>query len=397
MGPAMVDWDRVEELRSKGWDWNKIASDPKVAFHADSSVRDPGRALRALYHRHRSRQQRQGTPASGPKKATEAREPRWTLIRVGYLLTPLIGIWALLAYVAPSPVGVIIGAIPYLALALAVAVFILLFGLWRTHKDRWSPALRRTVVVGIVLGLVVSGLIALGGYVIFGCPYLPPASTGTSQPGGQGWVKVPAAAWQDGGKPVFYFYGAIWCPYCSASSWALYKALTAFGSLSGEYPDYSSTASTEPYPGTPEMVLGAASLSSSYVSWQVSMYLGGTDGTFPSTSNCFQQAYVSAYSGSSIPFVVLNGQYVHASATLVDPSQLSSYAQGANGGANAVLSQIQSESGVAWNAVSTQAWWIMAFLAKSTGATASNLASQPYVSGWTSADRTNVANDLSAL
>jgi hypothetical protein len=51
----MVDWDRVEQLRSKGWDWDQIAEDEKVGFHPDASVHDPGRALRGLYHRQRSR------------------------------------------------------------------------------------------------------------------------------------------------------------------------------------------------------------------------------------------------------------------------------------------------------------------------------------------------------
>ena len=52
----MVDWDRVEELRSKGKDWDEIADDPKVGFHPDSSVHEAGRALRGLYHRQRLRQ-----------------------------------------------------------------------------------------------------------------------------------------------------------------------------------------------------------------------------------------------------------------------------------------------------------------------------------------------------
>jgi len=47
----MVDRDRVEELRSKGWDWEKVAVDPKVGFHAAASAGDPGPTLRPLYHR----------------------------------------------------------------------------------------------------------------------------------------------------------------------------------------------------------------------------------------------------------------------------------------------------------------------------------------------------------
>src|SRR5208282_1828723 len=118
----MVDWDRVEELRSKGYDWDRIADDPKVGFHPDRSVEQPGRALRGLYHRQRSRERRRGeTPAAavGPSKQDrEKAERKWTLARIGYLLVPIFGIWFALAYLVPSPVGLVLPAIPYLALVL---------------------------------------------------------------------------------------------------------------------------------------------------------------------------------------------------------------------------------------------------------------------------------------
>jgi hypothetical protein len=373
----MVDWDRVEELRSKGWDWDRIAADPKVGFHPDTSVREAGRALRGLYHRQKSRQRRQGseTPTPSPRKSTEVEKPRWNATRIGWLLVPIVGIWALFAYVLPSPVGVVVPAIPYLALAFAVVVAILLLALWRSGQERWSKPLRKTVIIGVVVGLVVSGVIALTGALFFGCPVLPPSSSQTTQPGGLGWTSVPASAWQDGGKPVFYFYGATWCPYCSASSWAMWKALTEFqsgfdGSTSG-VPGTSFYYSNpgDVYPSTPEVILASASVSSPAMSFQVSEYYwtqtnGATAGTFPGTSNCIQQAYVSAYSGGSIPFVVLNGQFVHAGASLIDPSSLSSWAVN---GAPTVATDVLQESGTPWSIVQSQAGWICAFVIKADG------------------------------
>ena len=378
MGTPMVDWDRVEELRSKGWDWDRIADDSKVGFHPDASVREPGRALRALYHRQRSRERRRGqeTSAVAPKKPVETTEHRWTMTRIGYLVTPIAGIWFALAFLIPSPVGLIVAAIPYLALVFAVAVFILLFGLWRSEKERWSKQLRSTLVVGVVLGLVISGVIALGGILFFGCPYLPSSSSATAEPGGQGWTSVPASAWQQGGEPVLYFYGATWCPYCSASSWAIWKALTEFQSgfnggpsgIPGTTFYYSNPGDV--YPSTPEVVLGSASVTSPSLTFQVSEYYWttstGTAGTFPSTSNCIQQAYVTAYSGTSIPFVVINGQILHASASLIDPNDLTSYA---GTGANTVATDVLTESGPPWSVVQAQAGWIAAFVLKCDGYT----------------------------
>jgi thiol-disulfide isomerase/thioredoxin len=404
--PSMVDWDQVERLREKGWDWKRIAQDPKVGFHADSGVSDEGRALRALYYQRRSRAERKPSPKSAKRAADEeAKRSTWTMARIGYLVAPLLGIWFLVAYLAPSPVGLILPAIPWLALGFAVAAFILAFGLWRAKGARWSKLYRTTLTYGIVTGLALVGITAAAGILIFGCPYLPPAASLTTQsasgqPSGNSELNIPPWTsgsmhpWQDGGKPVLYFYGASWCPYCSAGSWAIYKALSEFGSLSGQYTSYSS--SSDVYAGTPEMVLGNAQLSSSTISFQVSEDLGGVDGTFPGTSNCYQQAYVAAYSGSSIPFVVVNGQYIHGGSQLVAPTLLSTWSYGSSGGTGAttVLTSVNSESGQPWNVVQVQAWWIMAFLVKSTGDSVSQLATQY---GWSSTTAAGVSSDYNQI
>jgi len=388
VGRSMVDWDRVEELRSKGWDWDKIADDPKVGFHPDTSVQETGRALRGLYHRQRSRQRRQGpAPEAAPpsKEEREKAERKWTLPRVGYLLVPIFGIWFVIAYIVPSPVGLILPAIPYLALALVLVAFLLLFGLFRSSGKRWTKVYRTTLVAGIVLGLVVSGVIALGGILFFGCPVLPSASSATTQPGA-GWTSVSVSPWHENGLPVVYFYGATWCPYCSASSWAIWKALSGFGTVSGTSLMYSGEDSIQ------EIVLANAQYSSSYITFLVSEDTSGVTGNFPSTSNCVEQAYVSAYSGSSIPFVAVNGQYIHGGSSLISPPN-----QFGSETPQQVWSEVQNENGTAWSVVQGQTWWMMAFMAKSAGATTGNLAQQPYYSGWTLTTQRSVANDLSQI
>ena len=379
----MVNWDRVEELRSKGWDWDRIADDPKVGFHPDTSVQEPGRALRGLYHRQRSRRQRQvESPTVTPRSTKAEREKaerKWTLPRIGYLLLPFFAVWFALAYVAPSPFGLVLKALPYLALCLVVVAFLLIFGLFRSTGPRWSKVFQSTVILGVVLGLVIVGLIGLTGYLFLHCPYLP--ATGTAQPAG--WMSVSAAPWQNSGQPVLYFYGATWCPYCSASSWAIWKALSEFGSVSGTSTGYS-TEDSIPY-----VNLASASVASSTIAFVVSEDTSGVQGTFPSTSNCIEQAYVTAYS-NGIPFIVINGQYVHAG-TLIQPTDVSSYST------TEMQQQVASENGSAWSIVQSQAWWMMAFLAKSAGATPSNLATQPYYSGWSTATKSAVASDLAQV
>jgi hypothetical protein len=398
----MVDWDRVEQLRDKGWDWDRIAEDPKVGFHPETSVRDPGRALRGLYHRQKSRESRTGGRDTSPSKSTQkqqeqVRERRWSLVRVGYLITPLFGLWAVLAYAAPSPVGVLVPFFPWLALGLALSAIILLFALWRTQEKRWSTVFRTSVVAGAVIGLAVAGGLGVTSYII-GCPYLPPASTLTGTPG-PGWTQASVSSWQEGGRPVLYFYGASWCPYCSASSWTLYKALSEFGTVTNAGSSLGWSSSVDVYPGTPEIILGDLGFSSTTITFIVNEDLTGVDGSFPAASGCIEQAYVTAYSGSAIPFVVINGQYVHASSPIINPADLQSWSLTSDGqmGPGTILGQVNSEngsSGSAWPVLQTQAWWIMTFLTKATGETVSTLAAQYK---WSTATQNAVSSDLSQL
>ena len=50
----MTDWERIEKLRSQGVGWEEIALDRKVAFRVPDGA-DPGRALKTLHYRRRSR------------------------------------------------------------------------------------------------------------------------------------------------------------------------------------------------------------------------------------------------------------------------------------------------------------------------------------------------------
>jgi hypothetical protein len=396
----MVDWDRVQQLRSKGWDWDEIADDPKVGFTADPGAGDPGRALRVLYHRRRSKEPQTGEGAKKSKKTAEAIESKWSLLRVGYVLVPVVAVWFVVAYLAPSPVGLILPAIPYIGLGLAGVAFLLIYALWRSEK-RWSKVYRNTVIGGVVLGLVFTGVVGLTGSLAFGCPYLPPSSS-LSGEGGPGWTHGNMAPWHDGGRPVVFFYGATWCPYCSAGSWSIWKALTLFGTVTSTPTGYSSLSDV--YAGTPEVILANAQVSSSNVSFQVSEDTSGVDGTFPGTSNCYQAAYVGAYSGSAIPFLVVNGQWIHAGTPLLNPQGLAAYNYASVGnststGAPQVLSQVQAESGGAWSVVSTQAYWIATYIAASCGANANNGLVSYFATTyhWSAGTKSAVTNDLSQI
>lgn len=409
----MVDWDRVEELHNKGQSWEDIAADPKVGFHPDQSVSQAGPALRRLYYRRKSREERQPQEAPKVKRTDPNTDKRWSLARIGYLLAPLVAIWFVVAYFVPSPVGLIIAAIPWIAIILAVAVFILAFGLLRTTQ-RWSRVFRNTLILGVVVGLVFTGLISLTA-VLIGCPFLPSSSALTTQ-AGPGWASTPSFVnqWKENGQPVLFFYGSTWCPYCSASSWAVWKALTEFQSgfsgttsgIPGTTYDYSS--SSDVYASTPEIVLSNAQFTSPAAAFVVSEDTSGVEGNFPATANCVQQAYVSAYSGSSIPFAAVAGRYIHGAATIVNPCTLSSYARS---GAPTVANDVLTESGAPWSgsscgspSIQTQAGWITAFMVHSAGysTVSAFLNAYPALSNpnkyqWTTSMTSLVNSDLSQI
>ncbi len=394
----MVNWEKVQELRAKGWGWGDIAEDPSVDFHPDASAGDPGRALRALYHRSGRRIAASATPTAAPKKLRKDElERKWTLLRIGYVAVPLIGLWALFAYVAPSPIGILVPAIPYLALALVVAAFVLIYALYRrTEGKRWSVVYRSTVVTGVVAGLILAGGIGLAGTLIFGCPYLPPASA-LSGAGGSGWSTGPLPTWHSSGNPAVFFYGATWCPYCSASSWAIYKALSLYGSVSNAPPSHSS--SSDVYPGTPEVVLAGITMGLSKAGYPAKVAFlpaedtSGIKDTYPTTASCIQQAYVTAYA-SGIPFLVVGGQYIHLG-TLVDPANLTPWNLANGSGLTSVVrGDVINETGAPWSAIKGQAWLITAFVYRSLGNSCAALSTMQTDYGWKAADVTGVGSVL---
>ncbi|HEV8049618.1 MAG TPA: DUF929 family protein, partial [Thermoplasmata archaeon] len=337
----MVDWDLVERRRSKGWEWERIAEDPKVDFHADDAAGDPGRALRALYYQRKSKTKRRSSSEAAAGDEADP-EKRWTLERVAAILAPLFAVWFVVALVVPSPVGTFLPAIPWLVILMLLAIGLLAFALLRS-ATRWNAAIRNSLIAGVVLGIVVSGSLGVAA-LVSGCPTLTAATTGEPS----SFQKADNPLWTVNGASVFFFYGSAACPYCSASSWAMVVALQAFGTLSGTVYDRSSP--TDVYPNTPEVVLANAVLQSKYVDLQVAESTDDNSITSPATSGCYQSSYVSTYdSVGSIPYVVIGGQYFHVGA-MVNPPALAGLSD------SQVQGQINNQSGAAWNAISPTAY-----------------------------------------
>ncbi len=347
----MTDWQRVEKLRAKGVDWDEIAEDERVDFKAEKGV-DPGRALKALHYRRRSKSGRSGKEGTtGTSSRGEVDRPRSPLrVRLSMLgMVLLLGgaVWSLVAFLY-TPIAVVVPLVPDIVLV-AIAGGILLttaLVIWGTGDLRagWMKG----VAFGLTLGLALSGLSIVA--IPSGVPVL--SHSGTGEP--QSWARYPNPGWESGGLPVVFFYGSEGCPYCSASSWAISYALQAFGTLQGQ--SYSTSDPNDAYPNTPEEALAGSTLTSSSVSWDVEESPSNQNTQPPALLTPIEKDYVAAYS-QGIPFIVVGGFFVHAG-TLVNPATL----QGMT--VNDVVSAYASGNGPVYQAIYSAQMLLEAIMVK---------------------------------
>jgi hypothetical protein len=121
-----------------------------------------------------------------------------------------------------------------------------------------------------------------------------------------------------GGKPLVFYYGAEYCPFCAAERWAMIVALSRFGSFSGLKTTTSS--SSDIYANTPTFTFHGATYSSQYVEFQA---VETTDRNQKAleTPTAAQLALVSRYdAAASIPFVDFGNRYAFNGATYLPDS-----------------------------------------------------------------------------
>lgn len=139
------------------------------------------------------------------------------------------------------------------------------------------------------------------------------------------------AIWRVDGKPVFFYLGGEYCPYCGASRWSMITALARFGKWSGL--EYMTSSSTDVYPNTPTFTFVHATYQSPYVDFQPveGWNRSGPAATYTlETPDAQQAAAISKYStapyvpqgvANAIPFMDLGNRYIWEG-SLYDPALL---------------------------------------------------------------------------
>ncbi len=161
------------------------------------------------------------------------------------------------------------------------------------------------------------------------------------------------------GKPLVFYMGAEYCPYCAAERWPMIVALSRFGTFSNLGQTFSSSVDTDP--STPTFSFHGATYTSKYLTFQAKELQSNTQtagGGYADldTLTSDQSALVKQFNpGGSYPFVdfanqamitgasydpaILSGMtHDQIAAALSDPS--SKVAQAIGGTANAITAQL---------------------------------------------------------
>jgi hypothetical protein len=194
-----------------------------------------------------------------------------------------------------------IGGIATVVLAV-VAVMVILF---LTKTDKKSSALRTPASPAIVQQLTT---IPAATFQTVG------AGNTTSAP-----TKASGTPLTAGGKPVFFYYGAEYCPFCATERWAVVTALGRFGTWSNLQ---QTTSSSQDTPASiPTFSFYGARFSSPYFAFQSVETTTNqlVNGNYPTLEKptAAQNALVLKYDGSngSIPFLDFGNKYTSSGAT----------------------------------------------------------------------------------
>ncbi len=183
---------------------------------------------------------------------------------------------------------------------------------------------------------------------------------------------VSDTAWTSGGKPVVFYAGGEFCPYCAASRWVLVTALARFGTWSGLEYMLSSPSIEDPL--TPTFTFVHATFSSPYIDVQAKE-LANLQGQAMQTLTSQQNAVYTKYNPSgTIPFIDIGNKYIWNGA-LASPPLFA----GLNW--STIATQLHSGSGAIAHNVLPEANLVSAYICAVDGQQPASVCQAPEVTG----------------
>ena len=110
----------------------------------------------------------------------------------------------------------------------------------------------------------------------------------------------------DGGRPLVFFMGAEWCPFCASERWALVEATSRFGRWSG-LSELQSRSGQDYFPSLATYDLSRATYTSDYISIR-HKEVATVEGDPLQKLGSFEEGLVNGYDKlGSVPFLFASG------------------------------------------------------------------------------------------
>lgn len=129
------------------------------------------------------------------------------------------------------------------------------------------------------------------------------------------------------GKPIFFYTGGEYCPYCAAERWSMVVALSRFGTFNGL--TLMQSSSSDVYPNTSTFSFHGASYSSQYLAFQAVETQDRNQQPLDKLTSAQQDIfnkydappYIDSQYAGSIPFLSVGNQFIEISAGFI-PDQM---------------------------------------------------------------------------
>ena len=180
----------------------------------------------------------------------------------------------------------------------------------RTKHGRWAWMGVAGPAIGI--GVLIALVLTRGGAAEHPVPALSEASLAGPTQGRadatslQSIHRVSSTPLLDGGKPVVFFMGGQFCPFCAADRWSFVKATSRFGVWTGLHSLHSKPG-TDGFGGIPTYDLTQATYKSDVLALQVREVADVNGNPLQSLTTGQQQLVNQFDPGGAIPFTLVGG------------------------------------------------------------------------------------------
>lgn len=124
------------------------------------------------------------------------------------------------------------------------------------------------------------------------------------------------------GKPVVFYFGALWCPYCATERWPMIVALSRFGTFSGLRGAVSS--SSDVFPSTQTWSFVGSTYTSRYISFSPVEAEGEQQQALEPLTAAESKILQTWDSKGSFPFLTIGQKYTAGLPNWLDPQWLQS-------------------------------------------------------------------------